>query len=78
MRPVFDERETRLRADLAAIPAPSGRADWQEVREAWADLNLDERRQFLRQFIDAVVIHRARPGTVAFDPGRVGIEWREA
>ena len=77
MRPVFDERETRLRADLAAIPAPTGRADWAEVRAAWADLTLDEQRAFLRHYIGAVVISRARPGTTSFDPGRVDITWRE-
>ena len=77
MRPVFDEREARLRHDLAAIPAPAGRADWAEVREAWADLTLDEQRAFLRRYIAAVTINRARPGTQSFDPGRVSIEWRE-
>ena len=77
MRPVFDDREGKLRHDLAAIPAPAGRADWAEVREAWADLPLDEQRAFLRCHIAAVTINRARPGTQSFDPGRVSIEWRE-
>jgi hypothetical protein len=76
MRVVFDEREARLRADLAAIPAPTGHADWQEVREAWGDLNLDERRQFLHRYIASVTISKARPGTQSFDPGRVTIAWR--
>lgn len=75
MRPVFDERESRLRHDLAAIPAPAGRADWAEVREAWADLTLDEQRAFLRRYVARVTISRARPGTQRFDPGRVSIEW---
>jgi hypothetical protein len=77
MRPVFDERESGLRADLAVIPAPAGRADWQQVREAWADLTLDEQRAFLRRYIASVTISRARPGTTSFDPGRVDIDWRE-
>jgi hypothetical protein len=77
MRPVFDERETRLRSDLASVPAPTGYADWAEVRSAWSDLLLDEQRQFVRRYIMSVIISRARPGTQSFDPGRVDILWRE-
>jgi hypothetical protein len=77
MRPELDKREGKLRQDLAAIPAPAGRADWQEVREAWDELELDERRAFLRRYINVVTISRARPGTQSFDSGRVSIEWRE-
>jgi site-specific DNA recombinase len=77
MRPVFDEREAKLRQDLAAVPAPTGHADWSEVREAWADLTLDEQRAFLRRYIAVVTVSRARPGTRSFDPGRVSITWRQ-
>ena len=77
MRPVFDERESKLRSELAAVPAPTGHADWLEVRQAWADLTLDEQRAFLRRYINRVTISRARPGTQCFDPGRVSIGWRE-
>jgi hypothetical protein len=77
MRPVFDQREADHRAELALIPAPAGRADWREVREAWTDMELDEQRAFLRRHIDRVTIARARPGTKGFDSGRVEIRWRE-
>jgi hypothetical protein len=39
-------------------------------------MTLDEKRELLRMFIENVVINRATPGTRAFDPGRVDIEWR--
>ena len=77
MRPVFGEREEELNGELREIPAPAGRADWREVREAWDDLELDEQRAFLRRYIAAVTIVRARPGTKGFDSGRVQIGWRE-
>jgi hypothetical protein len=77
MRPELDQREARLRSDLEAIPAPAGHVDWREAREAWADLTLDEQRAFLRRYISAVTISRARPGTRSFDPGRVSVTWRE-
>jgi DNA invertase Pin-like site-specific DNA recombinase len=77
MRPVFDEREGRLRHELAAVPAPTGHADWAEVRQAWPELTLDEQRAFLRRYIASVTVSRARPGTRRFDPGRVSIEWKE-
>jgi hypothetical protein len=46
------------------------------AREAWPDMTLDEKREFLRLFIATVTIKRAKPGTRGFDPGRVAIEWR--
>lgn len=80
MKPVFDEREAEYRRELAALPAPEGGLDWREARDAWDDdegLTLDERRAFLRRYITAVTIHRARPGTKGFDAGRVVIDWRK-
>jgi DNA invertase Pin-like site-specific DNA recombinase len=77
MRPVFDERESKLNDELREIPPPAGRADWQEVREAWDDLELDEQRAFLRRYIAQVTIVRAKPGTKGFDSDRVKIGWRE-
>jgi hypothetical protein len=39
-------------------------------------MTLDERREVLRMFLREVTIHRAKPGTRAFDPGRLSISWR--
>jgi DNA invertase Pin-like site-specific DNA recombinase len=77
LRPELDKREAGLRADLAAVPVPTGHADWLEVRAAWADLTLDEQRAFLRRYVTSVTIARARPGTQGFDKGRVNVEWRQ-
>jgi hypothetical protein len=75
MRQVFGEREDELGRELAAIPPPAGLADWREARDSWDDLDLAERRAFLRRYIAKVIIKRARPGTKGFDAGRVRIAW---
>ena len=72
----LDQREQRLRSELAAIPAPTAPVDIGDVRAAWPAMTLDEQREILRMFIDQVVIRPARPGTRAFDSDRVEIEWR--
>jgi site-specific DNA recombinase len=73
----LDEREKRLRAELADVPPPVGRISVAEAREAWPDMTLGERREFLRLCIDQVVISRARPGTAGFDPDRITVHWRQ-
>lgn len=78
MRQVFAGREAGLRRELAQIPQPTGRVNWQEMRDSWGDdAELAEQRAFLRRYIATVVIVRARPGTKGFDPGRVKIKWAE-
>jgi hypothetical protein len=72
----LDQREQALRAQLALIPAPVARVDIGDVRGAWPEMTLDERREILRMFIEVVCIHRAKPGTRAFDSDRAKIEWR--
>jgi DNA invertase Pin-like site-specific DNA recombinase len=72
----LDQQEYELRAELGATPAPPARVDIIGAREAWPAMTLDEKRELLRMFIEKVVINRATPGTRAFDPGRVEIEWR--
>ncbi|WP_406306264.1 recombinase family protein [Streptomyces sp. NBC_00885] len=71
------EREDQLRADLAGVPAPVGSLDITRARASWPIMTLDERRELLRMFIAKVTIERAKPGTRAFDAGRVVIEWRQ-
>ncbi|WP_344392125.1 recombinase family protein [Streptomyces vastus] len=82
MRSGLNEREERLRAELAAVPAPTTKMNITAVtaaRTAWdGGMTLDEKRAFLRMFIDSVTIKRAKPGTKGFDQNRVAIKWREA
>jgi DNA invertase Pin-like site-specific DNA recombinase len=70
------EQEQRLRRYLAALPAPVTRVDPAMIRAGWQAMVLDERRELVGMFIARVVVNRARPGTKAFDPGRVAIDWR--
>ncbi|MFI2371266.1 recombinase family protein [Streptomyces sp. NPDC018833] len=80
MRAGLNEREGRLRAELAAVPPPAMQMNIKAIkatRKAWdGGLTLDEKRAFLRRFIDCVTIKRAKPGTKGFDHNRVAIEWR--
>ena len=69
-------RERELRAELAAVPAPAVRVDVDLVREAWPAMSLEERREIVGMFVERVIVHRARPGSNRFDPGRVAVVWR--
>jgi site-specific DNA recombinase len=75
-RRALAEREQQLRIELASIPTPLAGVDIDQARESWASMTLDEQRELLRIFIAQVTIKRAKPGTRAFDPGRVDITWR--
>lgn len=75
-RRALAEHEQRLRADLAAVPAPLAGIDIAGARSAWPAMTLDEQRELVRLFIARVVVARAKPGTRTFDSGRVGVEWR--
>lgn len=75
-RRAIAEQEQQLRQELAAIPVPRGRIDIEEARTAYPYMTLDEKRQFLSDFIERVTIARAVPGARAFDPARVSIRWR--
>lgn len=75
----LDNEERELRAALAAVPAPSTRPDIAVVRELWDDpdgMTLDEKREFLRLFIDVVWIDRGRRGSQGFQSDRVDIVWK--
>jgi site-specific DNA recombinase len=76
-RRALAEHEQRLRADLAAIPPPMIVVDIATARESWDSMTLDERREFVRLFIDKVTIKRATPGTKKFSADRIEITWRE-
>lgn len=76
-RRALAEQEQRLRAELAAVPPPMVNVDIGAARGAWPDMTLDEQREFIRLFADKVTVHRAKPGTKGFDPGRVTVGWRQ-
>lgn len=71
------EQERALSTTLAELPAPRARVDVAEARQAWPHMTLDERRDFVRLFIERVTIERAAAeGKRVFDPNRVSIDWR--
>ncbi|MEV5712438.1 recombinase family protein [Amycolatopsis mediterranei] len=70
------ENESLLRAELAELPPPRVGIDIAQARAAWPDMTLDEKREFVRMFIHAVTVKRARPGLMAFDKNRVEITWQ--
>ena len=70
------ESEGRLRGELTELPPPRVGIDIGSAREAWPDMTLDEKREFLRLFIRTVTVKRARPGTTGFDADRVDIGWQ--
>ncbi|MDX8052005.1 recombinase family protein [Lentzea sp. BCCO 10_0798] len=75
-RSALGEHEQMLRNELTELPPPVVNIDIEGAREAWPEMTLDEKREFLRLFIDKVVLHRARPGTRSFDGDRLDIKWR--
>lgn len=76
-RATLDESERDLRRELAELPPPMINVDIAAARVAWPDMLLDEKREFLRLFIEKVTIERAIPGRPrVFDPDRVKIKWR--
>lgn len=72
------ESERELRTELAELPPPRVGVDIAQARAAWPDMTLDEQREFLRLFIRAVTVQRARKGVTRFDGGRVQIDWQAA
>jgi site-specific DNA recombinase len=69
------EHEQQLHAALAAVPPPVVNVDIEQARSAWSTMTLDEKREFVRLFVERVTIKRAKPGTKGFDSGRVAIQW---
>lgn len=70
------ESERELRRELSEMPPPVINVDIEGAKEAWPDMTLDEKREFLRLFIVKVTVNRARPGAPRrFDPERIEIEY---
>jgi hypothetical protein len=76
-RAELNQREHRLRAELAAIPVPQRKIHIDDARGAWPVMTLDERREFLRMFIAVVRVDRAVAGARSSVENRVTIEWRD-
>lgn len=80
------EQEQQLLAERAAVPPPLVNVDIAQARSTWPPtpedrgqdgcMTLDEQREFLRLFIEKVTVHRAAPGTRAFDDRRIKIKIR--
>lgn len=68
------QREQRLRAELVALPSPESIIDPARIAADWDVMTRDERRAALGIAVARVTVRRARPGAVAFDPGRVDVE----
>jgi site-specific DNA recombinase len=75
-RATLDAKEGRLRSELASVPPPVSHIDPALIREGWAAMNLDERREIVRMFVERVIVKRAVPGRRGFDKERVAIVWR--
>ncbi len=77
-REALNQSERALRAELDEKAPPPQVADIERAKSSWPLMTLDEKRHFLRLFIDVVTISRARPGLKLFDDSRVSITWRSA
>ena len=69
------EQEQEIRAELAKVPPPVVNVDITGARAAWPAMTLDEQREFMRLFIDKVIVSRAKEGNSRFDSDRVDIMW---
>ncbi|MEV0269597.1 recombinase family protein [Hamadaea sp. NPDC050747] len=77
-RAALNAEEARLKADLRALPSPVEDRDAAEIIADWATMTLDERRAVIKDYIEKVIVVRARPGFKQFDSGRVTIVWRRS
>lgn len=75
-RRALAEQEQELHRELAELPPPLVGVDVTQVREAWPEMKLGERREIVELFVTHVAVNPARPGSKVFDPDRVAIEWR--
>ncbi|WP_418155422.1 recombinase family protein [Actinoalloteichus caeruleus] len=69
--------EQALRRELSEIPPPVVNVDISQARNGWQSMTLDEKRHFVRIFIDRIVLHRAgKRYSLVYDTSRIQIEWR--
>lgn len=76
-RAALDAEQHRLNRELRSLPSPSHGRDPAEILADWAVMTLDEQREVVRDYIEKVVIVRARPGLQRFDSDRVKVHWRK-
>ncbi len=70
--------EHDLRRQLAELPPPLVNMDIATAREAWPEMTLDERREFVRLFIAGVVVRPASlRGSKRFESDRIEILWEK-
>lgn len=70
------ERERELRDQLDQLPPPVVAFDLEHARTAYGSMTLDERRAFVRLFLERVTIHpSAMDGHKGFDDRRVTVDW---
>ncbi|QWF81947.1 recombinase family protein [Amycolatopsis sp. CA-230715] len=71
------DNENRLRREYASLPPKVIDIDIAEAREAWPDMTLDEKRGFLRLFIEKITLEKSPPGMHrTYNPERVKIKWQ--
>jgi DNA invertase Pin-like site-specific DNA recombinase len=73
----LDARQHQLETDLRTLPLSTQERDPVAILSDWAVMTLDEQRGVIADYIQAVTIHRARPGLQRFDPTRISITWRQ-
>ena len=72
----------RAEAELSGLPAPIENIDPAELREAWPEMTLDEKRKIVNDWIEKIVVHPPAARTVTMDTvaGRAGVSqctvWR--
>ena len=69
------EQEQKIRAELAEVPPSVVNVDITGAREAWPAMTLDEQREFMRLFIDKVIVSSAKEGNSRFDSSRIEVAW---
>ena len=67
--PLADRAARLRRAPPADPPAPPTISNWETM-------SFDQRRAVIVTYVEAVVVHPARPGYNRFDSTRVAVTWR--
>jgi site-specific DNA recombinase len=73
----LDAEQHELEAQLRALPTINEGRDPAQILADWAEMTLDERRAVVDDYIEKVVIVRARPGLQRFDSDRVKVTFKE-
>jgi hypothetical protein len=76
------ERLTKLEEEITKLRAQAPRrrllgATFEEVQQAWSEMDLQERRLVLADHIDHITIKPVGHGAKKFDPDSVEIVWKQ-